>query len=225
MDLFRTLPLLQGLPEDDRAALARLARVETHPDGTPLSARGMPARDVFFLLEGGCLGVVPARNGKDVVVERMAAGRVFGELAALDGGARVRTVRSDGPVTIARVDADAFRDWLVARPRAMRNLLAEMAGNARDMTERLYDMAMHDVETRVRLFLIRLLIEADALRDGGILDPAPSHSEIAQNVVTNREAVSRAMSRFNRDGLIDSGRRRIVVRDAAALEAVAGGRA
>lgn len=219
MDIFRTSLLMQGLDPADNASLARLAEVHTVPDGTCLSLRGTPAREVFVLLDGLCLGLVPSRGGKDLVVDRILPGRTIGELAALDGGARVRTVRSEGPVTIARIAVDDFLPWLSVRPKAMRNLLAELAGNMRDMTDRLYDVAMHDVETRVRLFLVRLLIEADALRDGAVIDPAPSHGEIAANVATNREAVSRAMSRFNRMGFIDTGRRRIMVRDAAGLEA------
>lgn len=218
MDLFRTALLMRGLDAVDRAALVHLAQVHTLPDATFLSLRGTPAREVFVLLDGRCLGLVPSRGGKDLVVDRILPGRTIGELAALDGGARVRTVRSEGPVTVARIGIDDFLPWLSVRPAAMRNLLAELAGNMRDMTDRLYDVAMHDVETRVRLFLIRLLIEADALRDGGEIDPAPSHGEIAAHVATNREAVSRVMSRFNRMGFIDTGRRRIMVRDAAGLE-------
>lgn len=219
MDPLNSVPLTRGLGPADREALASIAKIESLPDGTCLGARGTPPREVFVLLEGCCLGLVPSRGGKDLLVERIQPGRVLGELAVLDGGTRVRTVRCDGPVTVARIGADAFRDWIAARPRAMRNLLAELASNTREMTDRLYEIAVHDVETRVRLFLIRSLIEAGALKTGGVLDPAPSHGEIAEHVVTNREAVSRAISRFNRLGYIDSGRRRIVVRDAAALEA------
>lgn len=219
MDQLETVPLTRGLSHQDRESLARISRIETLPAGTCLGARGTPPREIFILLEGRCRGVVPSRGGKDLLVDSILPGRVVGELAMLDGGARVRTIRSDGPVTVARIGADAFRDWLAARPRAMRNLLAELASNARDMTDRLYEIAVHDVETRVRLFLIRALIDADALRTGGVLDPAPSHGEIADHVVTNREAVSRAVARLNRLGYIDSGRRWIVVRDAAALEA------
>jgi CRP-like cAMP-binding protein len=219
MNPLRAFPLTRGLSPQDTDALARIARIETLPDGTCLGARGTPPREVFMLIEGNCLAHVPSRGGKDLLVDRVLPGRVVGELAVLDGGARVRTVRSDGPVKVARIGAEAFRDWISARPRAMRNLLAELASNTREMTDRLYEIAVHDVETRVRLFLIRALIEADALKPGGILDPAPSHGEIADHVVTNREAVSRAISRFNRLGFIESGRRRVVVRDAAALEA------
>lgn len=219
MDLFNSVPLTVGLGPADLAALNKIAQIESLSHGTCLGARGTLPREVFVLLEGRCLGFVPSHGGKELLVDRILPGRVVGELAVLDGGTRVRTVRTFGPVKVARIGAEAFREWIAARPRAMRNLLAELASNTREMTDRFYEIAMHDVETRVRLFLIRSLIEAGALRSGGVLDPAPSHGEIAEHVVTNREAVSRAMSRFNRLGYIDSGRRRIVVRDAAALEA------
>jgi CRP-like cAMP-binding protein len=219
MDPFHAMALLRGLDAQDRDELLRVARIETLPHGSNLFVRGTRPKDVHLLLEGSCVGVVPSRGARELLVECIGAGRVVGELAVLDGGLRVRTVRSDGPVRVARISADAFRDWIGARPRAMRNLLAEMASNTREMTDRLYEIAVHDVETRVRLFLIKVLIEAGALKAGGVLDPAPSHGEIAEHVVTNREAVSRAISRFKRLGFIESGRRRIVVRDPAALEA------
>ncbi len=219
MDPLKNVPLTVGLGPSCTDALNSIARIEALPDGACLGERGTAPREVFVLLEGNCVGIVPSRGGKDLLVDRIRPGRVMGELAVLDGGTRVRSVRSVGPVKVARIGAEAFRAWIVANPRAMRNLLAELASNAREMTDRLYEIAVHDVETRVRLFLIRALIEAGALMPGGVLDPAPSHGEIADHVVTNREAVSRAMSRFNRMGYIDSGRRRIVVRDAAALEA------
>lgn len=44
--------------------------------------------------------------------------------------------------------------------------------------------------------LIRCLIEAGQLQDGGVLDPAPSHSLIAAHVGANPEAVSRAVAVF-----------------------------
>lgn len=219
MDFLKSTSLGRGLRPNELAALDRITELRELPGGSIITQRGTPGREVVILLSGLCLGLVQSRSGKEIVIERIGAGRVFGELAALDGGSRVRSVRAEGPVRVGVVSAPAFDTWLMETPRAMRNLLSDMAGNAREMADRYFEMAVHDVETRVRLMLIRLLIEGGALRDGGTLDPAPSHSAIAAHVGANREAVSRVISRFARMGFLDSGRRRIVVRDAAALEA------
>lgn len=218
-NIFRLSQLLRGIDHAGIEALVQQAEVRAIPDQTSITQRGMPGDTVFFILSGRCLGLLQSREGKDVVLERLGPGRIFGELSSLDGGSRVRSVRAQGPVQLACLVASEFNLWLTAHPQALRNLLSELAANARSLAERYYEMAVYDVETRVRLFLIRLLIEADMLRNRGTLDPAPSHSLIAAHVGANREAVSRAISRLNRSGLIDSGRMRIVVRDVEALEA------
>jgi len=218
-DIPRDFPIFEGLsPAQIGALTICMTRFETDSPHT-VSCRGARGTEVFFILSGNCVGLVQTRSGKDVVVDRLRPGRIFGELGALDRGSRVRSVRTDGPARLARVATPDFDRWLNQHPQAMRNLLAEMASMTRDLTDRLFEMAVLDVETRVRLLLIRLLIEQGALRTGGVLDPAPSHSRIAAEVGANREAVSRVISRFNRNGFLDTGRQRIVVKDAAALEA------
>ncbi|MCA8879173.1 MAG: Crp/Fnr family transcriptional regulator [Rhodobacteraceae bacterium] len=181
--------------------------------------RGSRGCDVFLVLSGELAGIVTSLGGKEVMTDWFRRGDLFGELAALDGGGRVRSVRALCTTEVGRLPESAFNAWLAENPQAMRNLLADVAGRVRGMTDRLFELSVHDVETRVRLFLVRALIEAGQLEDGGALDPAPSHNMIAAMVGANREAVSRAVSRFHRAGLIESGRLRIVVRDVRGLEA------
>lgn len=218
-ELINTIPLFQGLRHDEVEAFESAMTMRLFPDGHFISQRGTPGRDVFIVISGTCLGVIQSRSGKDVVLDRIGPGRVFGELGALDGGSRVRSVKAAGQVHVGVIAASKFEAWLMRTPDAMRNLLSEVVGNTRELADRYFEMAVHDVETRVRLFLIRLLIEHGELRNGGALDPAPSHSSIAAHVGANREAVSRVISRFSRHGFVESGRRRIVVRDIGALEA------
>ena len=81
----------------------------------------------------------------------------------------------------------------------------------RRLNDRIFELVVHDVETRVKLLLVRLAMEADELHDGGLLDPAPTHSDIASHVGANREAVSRVLARLTKTGIIESGRKRITL--------------
>jgi CRP-like cAMP-binding protein len=215
--VFASIALFRDLAPGEIAALRDHVSVQSVPDATLMTRQGQDGEGVFLVLSGKCLGLMQSENGKQMVLDRIGPGRIFGELSFLDGGPRVRTVRTDGPVRLGLIPAACFHDWLLAHPVAMRNLLSEVVANTRAMADRFYEMAVYDVEARVRLFLFRLLGEIDALRDGGTLDPAPSHSLIAAHVGANREAVSRAVSRFNKSGLLESGRRKIVVNDIGAL--------
>lgn len=211
-------PFTRNVDFDGLSRLAQIINIELVRRDMVLTERGAPGREVFMLLSGECLAVVASMAGKEVVTDRLLPGSLFGELSVLDGGARVRSVRAVRPSEIGRIPAAAFNGWLADHPQAMRDLLADMAGRIRLATDRLFELSVMDVETRVRRYLVRALIEAGQLQDGGMLDPAPSHGLIAAHVGANREAVSRAVGVFRRAGMIETTRLRLVVRDARALE-------
>lgn len=219
IEMLRQFSFARDAGRDALAGLAEAIAIESAERDAVITERGSIGRDVFLILSGECVGVVASLGGKEVITDRLGRGAIFGELAVLDGGARVRTVRVTEPAELARIPATVFRAFLTENPQVMRRLLADQAGRIREMTDRLFELSVHDVETRVRLFLVRALIEAGQLSDGGTLDPAPSHSLIAAHVGANREAVSRAVGGFRRAGMIETARLRIVVRDVRALEA------
>lgn len=218
IETLRQFSFARNVDLDALAGLTQSISIELCRRDSIVAERGAPGRDVFLVLSGECIGVVASMAGKEVAVDRLPPGSIFGELALLDGGGRVRTVRAAELTEVGRIPAAAFNGWLLDNPQAMRDLLADFAGRMRSMTDRLFELSVMDVETRVRHHLVRTLIEAGQLHDGGLLDPAPSHGLIAAHVGANREAVSRAVARFRRAGMIESTRLRIVVRDARALE-------
>lgn len=219
IDALRQFSFARSVGLDALVRLTQSISIELCRRDSVVTERGMPGRDVFLVLSGECLGVVASLAGKEVAIDRLPPGSIFGELAVLDGGARVRTVRATELSELGRIPGGAFNAWLLEHPLAMRDLLADLAGRMRSATDRVFELSVMDVETRVRHYLIRCLIEAGQLQDGGLLDPAPSHSLIAAHVGANREAVSRAVAVFRRAGMIENTRLRITVRDVRALEA------
>lgn len=99
----------------------------------------------------------------------------------------------------------------------MRNLALDLASRNRLLTERVFGLVVHDAETRLRLYLSRLAQDQGQLRTGGVLEPAPTRDDMARYVGVNREAVSRMIARLTRAGVIDSARRRIVIRQPTQL--------
>ncbi len=218
IETLRQFSFARSVDLDALAHLTQSITIELCRRDSVVTERGTAGRDVFLILSGECLGVVPSMAGKEVAIDRLLPGSFFGELAVLDGGARVRSVRAIELSEIGRIPGAVFNAWMIDNPQAMRDLLADFAGRMRATTDRLFELSVMDVETRVRRHLVRTLIDAGQLQDGGVLDPAPSHSLIAAHVGANREAVSRAVALFRRAGMIESTRLRIVVRNVRALE-------
>jgi CRP-like cAMP-binding protein len=79
---------------------------------------GDPARGAYVLGEGGAEAVVTLPGGESLVVARLLAGGVFGEMALVEQGTCTATVRATAPVQGWFVATEDFRA-LVARSDAV----------------------------------------------------------------------------------------------------------
>jgi len=118
--------------------LDTLARITT-PVGVPAGhvlAREGETGGEFAVIVDGCATVTLA--GK--VIGRLAPGTFFGEMALLDGGARIATVTADEPMTllvIGRRDFDAVIGG--AMPSVARKMLTVLGQRLREADVRLGD--------------------------------------------------------------------------------------
>lgn len=209
--------LFQGLPPEEILEIASAAHVFDVAPGDVLIHDGEVKDDIFFLLDGSVIGQMVAESGREIVFTEMQAGCHFGELAALDGMPRSITVSARTASRVARLSGAQFSRIMHENAIVAVNLARELAARIRTMNERLFGLVVHDVETRVRMHLLKLAQDQGALSDGGILAPAPTHEEMATYVGANREAVSRAIARLNKSGMIKASRKHIIFQDCDSL--------
>lgn len=209
--------LFRGATDTDVADVARMVHVQRFPPGQVIFHFGDTDDDVYFLLSGSVIGQLVAESGREIVFTEMRLATFFGEMAALDGQARSVTVSAKEDVVVARLKGAQFNALMESHPRLAVNLAIELAQRVRAMNERMFGLVVHDVGTRVRLHLMRLAQEQGKLVDGATLDAVPTHEEIATFIGANREAVSRAITRLNKAGLIEARRKSILIKDCDGL--------
>jgi CRP-like cAMP-binding protein len=113
-----------------------------------------------------------------------------------------------------------FRQALRAQPVASENVLQHLTCLVRLYSKRLYELRTLDVSSRVRAELLRLAIPDKGESNTAIIDPMPTHSTIANRVLTRREAVARELSSLARHGFIERNAKALCIRDLSALEAM-----
>jgi len=96
-------------------------------------------------------------------------------------------------------------------------VFADVVGRVRNLTMRNMELTTFSVEQRVVSYLIALAMARGQLEEGGLLDDAPTHAEIAASIGANREMVSRTMTRLGRKGLVRTARQKIEILDPDAL--------
>ncbi len=112
--LIRAAGLLDGLGQDATNTLLERIVVQRYESGAQVVREGEIGDAAFVLVEGICQ-VFGARPGGGVIrLARLEPGALFGEQALLGraGGRRAATVRATGPVAVARVAAQDFRNAL-----------------------------------------------------------------------------------------------------------------
>ncbi|WP_296420329.1 Crp/Fnr family transcriptional regulator [Pseudooctadecabacter sp.] len=206
-----------GADSADVSRAAQMMQIQRFPPGQVIFHFGDTNDDVYFLLSGSVIGQLVAESGREIVFTEMRMATFFGEMAALDGQPRSVTVSAKEDVVVARLKGAQFNALMERQPRLAVNLAVELARRVRVMNERMFGLVVHDVGTRVRLHLMRLAQEQGKLVDGAILDSVPTHEEIATFIGANREAVSRAITRLNKSGLVEASRKSILIKDCDGL--------
>ena len=213
--------LFVGVSARDIEQIATKLDMVKIPQGRLIMQHGDQTTDVFFLMSGTAIGQLVAATGRQILFTEITAGEYFGELAALDGAERSITISASTDCTIATLSKVDFHDVLMNFPRVGINLAIELGARLRRMNERVFGLVMHDVETRVGIRLLQLAQRQEQLIPDGEISDAPTHEGLANFIGSNREAVSRSIARLNKAGIIDTERKKFVIRDLDRLLGVA----
>lgn len=212
----------RGMPVGAVRDLAAHITVIERAQGDEICAEGAPATSLFLIARGIVKLVRALESGREVIVELLGRGDLFGESALADGGSYDSRATCVHPSTVLAIPRAAALELMSAHPQAVRNLLAVMNDSVLRAHRRVEDLAVFGVRQRIARFLIRLADWAGRAEQGRtVLPVALSRQDLASLVGTTTETTIRVMSGLRRDGLVMPARRGIVLPDRDALEAVA----
>ena len=115
-----------GLTREDVAEVVDLAEVQTIRAGEVVLTEGDSGTDIFVIRRGSMV-VEKAIGGRPVFLSYLPAGSYVGEMALLDGGPRVATVKAAIRSEVIRLPGEAFARLLERKPDLRRKALADMA--------------------------------------------------------------------------------------------------
>lgn len=217
------MPLFAGVAPADLDALLAEARSARYPKNAAVFSQGEEAHSFFLLLHGHVRAAKTTPAGQQVVVRYITPGETFGVAVAIG--------LSHYPATATTVDESVALAWpspawprLVERhPGLAANTLQAVGARLQESHNRVIEMATEQVERRVAHALLRLVQQAGRKVEAGIeIDFPISRQDIAEMTGTTLHTVSRILSAWESDGLVEGGRQRIVLRDPHRLFQLAG---
>ncbi|MFO1267510.1 MAG: cyclic nucleotide-binding domain-containing protein [Rubrivivax sp.] len=175
----RGIALLQGLPDDVLREVAAACRFRLYQARQTVIAREDADRDCYLVVSGALRVVALSPGGREVSFRDAAAGEAIGEMAAIDGRPRSATVVALQESTAGTAEPGRPAHRLMRRhwPIAER-MLRRLAGAARALTERVYELSAFSVQQRLCAELVRLALAAGgASGDPRRAEPGPSHGK------------------------------------------------
>ncbi|WP_336214653.1 Crp/Fnr family transcriptional regulator [Nonomuraea sp. LPB2021202275-12-8] len=203
---------LSMLTPEDVEALRAAGRPRRWDRGTTVMSEGDTSEWALVLMEGRVKVSSHTSSGTEVVLAVRGPGALLGEMSAIDGSPRSATVTTLEPI-VGVVIRD-FTGFLQEHGRIAVLLMQLVTERLRDSDRKRIEFGAFDTTGRVATRLIELAERYGEKTNGGVRVALPlSQDELAGWTGSSREAVSKALRTLRDRGLIETGRRRVVVHD------------
>jgi CRP-like cAMP-binding protein len=223
--LIRSMALFERMDDaalDDVLARASVRRVAL---GGIVFEQGKPATEFFVLLHGRLRVHRVTPNGQQVMVRVVNPGDLFGIARALQ--------REDYPGTASAAAESLVLAWPMSNwdvlvehhPSLAINAMQTMGQRLQEAQTRILEMSTEDVERRVAHAILRLVQQSGRKEAEGIrIDFPVTKQDIAEMTGTTLHTVSRILTAWEDEGLVQGGRQKLLVRDPHGLALKAEGR-
>lgn len=209
---------LDRLDPAARTLLQRAATIVELPAGAVPFRPAQPCDGYLLVLSGAIRVQLLSESGREIVLYRVEAGQtcILTTACLMGGGDYPAEAVVESDVTAALLPGAAFEELLARSPAFRAFVFGAFGQRFADLMTVVDEVAFRRVDLRLARFLLDRMDAEHRL--------ALSHHEIAAELGSVREVVSRQLKEFERRGWIALDRRRVEIRDAAALGALAAAR-
>jgi CRP/FNR family transcriptional regulator len=219
----RASPVFADLPARELESLAAAAREEPCRAREYVFHEGDPALWLCFVKTGHVRIVRHSRTGKDVVLELLGAGEIFGGVAVIERRPYPAAAQATEPSVVVKIPADVVVGLAERHPpvvREMELLIGRRLRAAHDSVK----LSVEPVESRLAASLLRLADREGVRSKSGIELPFHlTRQSLADMSGTTVETAIRVVSRWQRDEVVEDRGGRLVVRDRDVLRDLAEG--
>lgn len=210
------------LPEKVMRQWERIKHITTYPEGALLFMEGEPARGVHILCQGRVKLLTANGDGKTFILKIARPGQVFGLDAIVTGRPQKVTVETMQPCQIAYVSREDFLRFIMDNGEACLRVVQQLGQECRSAYEVIRSLGLaRSVSEKLAKFLLSWS-SGGRESDGAVrVKLALTHEELAQLIGCSRESVTRTLSDFKRQKLVELNGSTLLIWDKAVLETLA----
>ena len=190
-------------------------------DSASIFRRGDPGDSMMIVLSGRVRISNAVPGGKEAIINFIDPGRLFGEIALLDGKPRSADATADTRSELLVLHRRELLPFLQAHPAVTIRLVALLCERLRRVTAMMEDVMFLNTGQRIAKALLRLAEEhGTRLADGMTIDVKINQTDLGFHVGVCREGVNRQLRQWQRAGIIGREEGRITIRQPTRLRSL-----
>lgn len=213
--------LLENLSREELRLLASRTVRKLFSAGELLFSEGEPCSGLHIISKGKVRIFKTSVNGREQVLAVNVPGESVAELPVFDGGPYPASAVAAEDTEIVFISRRDFHAYCVEHPEVPLKVLSVVGARLRRLVGIIEELSFTTIRERLIALLVKLAQTEGRMTERGIEFQLPStHQELANQLGTVRELVSRNLMRLQAEGLLDVEARQIVVRDLKGLSAL-----
>jgi len=217
--VLKRVPIFSSLSEPEFAFLTSRLLQRKYGAGELIFGEGDPCAGLYVVQSGSVRIFKSSAGGREQVLSIDGPGSSIAELPVFDGGYYPASAQAVTHSTLFFFSRQDFHALCVQHPEVALKVLRVVGGRLRRLVGIIEELSFTTVRHRLIALLVRLG-KTQGVRDGdGITLTLPSNnSELAAQIGTVRELVSRNLSRLQAEGLIQADNRKLQIPSLQRLE-------
>lgn len=212
--------LFQSLSQPELQTLAARTTRRNFAAGELLFSEGDPCNGLHIVAQGKVRIFKTSMNGREQVLAVNGPGETVAELPVFDGGPYPASAIAVEEVEIAFISRRDFHAYCTEHPEVALKVLSVVGARLRRLVGLIEELSFTTIRQRLISVLVKLAQSSGTKTARGIEFRLPAtHQELASQLGTVRELISRNLMRLQAAGFLEVDARQIVVRDIRALTA------
>jgi CRP/FNR family transcriptional regulator len=218
--ILKATQLFAALDDAELSSLAARCGIRSYSPGEILFSEGEPCHGLFVVVSGRVRIFKTSLSGREHVLTVEGSGASVAELPVFDGGpypASASALEQSEALFVSRADLRAI---CLENPEVSLKLLQVVGARLRRLVGIIEELSFTTVRHRLISWLLRQArAEGRPSERGIVFSLKASHQELASEIGTVRELVSRNLARLQAQGFIEMSGREITILDREGLEA------
>ena len=214
----RKTALFARLTDEEMRALAPRVTRRRFERGAFLFAEGDPCAGLFLVVSGKIRIFKLSSSGREQVLAVEEPGSSFAELPVFDGGSYPASASALETSEILFISRKDFQDFCREHPDVALQVIAVVSARLRRLVAIIEELSFATVRQRLIAVILRLSQTGTASKEGVRVELAKSHQDLAAELGTVRELISRNLSRLQAEGFLEVEGRKIIIKDLAGLK-------